>query len=406
MKGPGTRLLIVILTVIAALFAYLYFKNAGTYQEPPQSGVLAENTPAPIPIIELTPRQKVAQLLAVPLLLPDDLPARDNPVEPEQSEATPAGNTNPEPTLSRWQWLVAQQPGIIIYYGQSISQQEASAAQQALRSNFQQAPYQPLLAVDHEGGSVQRLSGTGFSQLDSWQQLVNTYTSANQRAAWADSASQLAEVGINIVFAPVVDLEEQEAVLRSRAASDSALVESAAANFVAVFGQYQIMPVLKHFPGIGSLQSDLHNQSASLTLKAEDTAIFSHLLEQYPNIGLMVTHVSLANKFNGQICSLSSDCLSAISSNFPQVLIFTDDLMMASAREQAGSNQPAELGELAVQAVRAGNDVLVFGPSAGAADLEQVLTALETAYNDSQSFRERVDGSVAKILLLKKQPQN
>lgn len=392
MRGIGTKLLIAFLFSLTVFLAYLYFKNINSQAPVVVLPSSVNPTPTPTVSIKLSTRQKLAQLLAVPLVLPQAIASNSS----EQALIDDSNDRSIE--LS---WLAENQAGIVIYYGQAITMQDAQTAKEKLREIYSSFLYQPLIAVDHEGGTVQRLSGSGFSQLDSWQQLVNKYDHSAQETALASSASQLAEVGVNIVFAPVVDLEQEERILRSRAASDSAAVESAAINFINVFGQEKIMPVLKHFPGIGSIRTDLHFSSASISLTAEETAIFSSILDQYPNIGVMSTHVRLNNKFNGELCSLSSECLGPLKKSYPQTIVFSDDLMMNSARQQESTDEKVELGELAVKALRAGNDILLFGPSSTQGDLNQVLSRLELEYADSESFRQVVETSLKKILLLK-----
>jgi hypothetical protein len=88
--------------------------------------------------------------------------------------------------------------------------------------------------------------------------------------------------------------------------------------------------------------------------------------------------------------------------NYPKALLFTDDLLMESAAIQLGTSENKEITEIAIEAVEAGNDVLVFGRGVEPIVLDQVLYGLEKEYNDSASFRAKVDASVAKILALKK----
>lgn len=386
MKYLPTYFLILILLILTGLSAYNYFQKPFA-QEQLQVTSQVESTvptPTPVPKKELKTVEKLAQLIAVP-------------VEVEQI----ANQASESARILRF--IKDFQPGTVIYFGEAISTESAVLAGQKILDNFPEDAYLPLIAVDHEGGSVQRLSGTGFTKLDSWQKIVTEYSSAQQKAVFNQSAKELYEAGINIVFGPVVDLASASSVLKTRATGDLEQTFNTASNYIYGFSQYNIMPVAKHFPGIGSAKQDPHFTATSVNLSRDDTLIFSKVLDRFSNIGLMSTHVRVADKFDGRACSLSVDCVGKLPDLYPNVLLFSDDLMMAAARTQAGTNVVnRNLSEVAVEAIKAGNHILIFGRGVKAEELESVLFALEREYADSASFRERVEASLQKVLELKK----
>ena len=115
----------------------------------------------------------------------------------------------------------------------------------------------------------------------------------------------------------------------------------------------------------------------------------------------MSTHLRLKDKLAGQACSLSTDCLGKVKEFYPNVLLITDDLSMASARYLPNTSEQKSLDRVAIEALTAGNQFLLFGTGVSSADLDQVLDALELEYQDSQSFSKQVDLAVQKILSLK-----
>ena len=387
MKYLPTYLLILVLLVLAGLSAYNYFKQPfaketsldSVASQPQQSSP----TPSKAPKKDLRPIDKLAQLIAVPVEV-----------------AQVAADASESARMMRF--IKDFQPGTVIYFGEQISTGAAVLAGQKIVASFGATDYLPLISVDHEGGLVQRLNGEGFTKLESWQKIAGSYSSAQQKAVFNQSAKELYEVGVNIVFGPVIDLASSSAVLKTRASGDLEQTFTAASNFIYSFAQYNIMPVAKHFPGIGSLRQDPHLAVASISLSKDDTTIFSRILDRFSNIGLMSTHVRLTDKFAGQVCSLSVDCVGKLPSLYPNILLFTDDLTMAAARASLGSSTvERSLGEVAIEALAAGNDVLLFGRGAKVEELETVLFALEKEYEDSASFRARVEASLAKILKLK-----
>ncbi|AKM81062.1 MAG: Beta-N-acetylhexosaminidase [Candidatus Pacebacteria bacterium GW2011_GWF2_38_9] len=386
MKHWTTKLLIFFLFLLVLVSAYNYFKKPFFKSSDVVSEDLSPTptpTPSKAPKKELNSKEKVSQLLAIPV----DINELD-----EDSSAS----------AKILRFIEDNDPGFVLYFGEKISTESAALATIKINGLFTEKDYLPLIAVDHEGGLVQRLSGEGFTKLDSWQKIVSTYSVTQQKAIFNQSARELESAGINIVFAPVVDLASNSAVLKTRAASDSEETYFATSNFIYAFSQNGVMPVIKHFPGIGSISKDPHNAVSTISLSKDDTAIFSKILDKFNNIGVMTTHVRLENKLSGEICSLSEECLAQFKQSYPKVLLFTDDLTMKAARAQESGEGERDISEVAIEAVKAGNNVLVFGRGIDSSVLEKIIYALQQEYDDSESFRAKVDNSVEKILSLKK----
>jgi len=385
MKYWTTKLLIFFLFVLLVISAYNYFNKPFLKNSIQIANEKATPTPNPskTPRKDLNTREKITQLLAVSLDI--------NDLEKNSSESAAI--------LS---FIKDNDPGFVIYFGEKISTTSAAIATKTIYETLDENDYIPLIAVDHEGGSVQRLNGEGFTKLDSWQKIVSTYSSVQQKAVFNQSARELRSIGVSIVFAPVVDLASNSAVLKTRASDDLDKTFTATGNFIYSFSQNGIMSVVKHFPGIGSISKDPHNAVSTISLSKEDTEIFSKVLDKFNNIGVMTTHVRLENKLAGKVCSLSEECLAKFAEFYPKVLLFTDDLTMKSARVQEGTSEEKDVSQIAIEAIEAGNNVLVLGKNVNAALLEKTVYALEREYKDSESFRKKVDNSVTKILELKK----
>lgn len=385
MRHWTTKLLIFFLFILTLISAYNYFKKPFFKELSQSTDVVPTPTPAPPKINkkELNTRDKITQLMMVPLDI--------NELE--------KNSTNSALIL---RFIEDYDPGFVLYFGEKVSTKSAILATEAVYDSFNENDYLPLIAVDHEGGLVQRLSGEGFTKLDSWQKVVNDYSSAQQKAIFNQSARELSAVGVNMVFAPVVDLASNSAVLKTRATDDLDKVYLATSNFIVSYSQNGLMSVIKHFPGIGSISKDPHNAVSTITLSKNDTEIFSKVLDKYNNIGVMTTHVRLKDKLSGQVCSLSEKCLSKFTEAYPKALLFTDDLSMKSAQVQGESVQEKSLSQVAIEAIRAGNNVLVFGRGVDASSLEEVVVALQKEYEDSESFKNKIVNSLSKILELKK----
>lgn len=387
MKHWTTRFLILFLFIATIFSAYNYFKKPflKDLNQTPASETKSSEVPTPskTPKKELSIKEKITQLLAVPVDV--------NSLVKESSDSA-----------KMMSFIKDNDPGFVVYFGEKISTTSAIMATKMIHDAFEENNYVPLIATDHEGGLVQRLNGEGFTKLESWQKVVSTYNSAQQKAVFNQSARELYTVGVNIVFAPVVDLASDSAVLKTRAAVNLDQTLASTVNFIYSFSQNGVMPVIKHFPGIGSITKDPHLAISTINLSEDDVKIFSQVLNKFPNIGVMTAHVRLENKLSGKVCSLSAECLGQFEKSYPNVLLFTDDLAMKSAMSQVGTTQEKNIEDVAIEAIEAGNNVLVFSNGVTPVTLEKITFALQKKYNDSESFRQKVDNSVKKILNLKK----
>lgn len=122
-----------------------------------------------------------------------------------------------------------------------------------------------LFAVDQEGGRVQRFKAS-FTNLPAMQQLGNVYLLDQEKGkqlardcAWL-VGSELAAFGIQINFAPVLDVDlGLNQVIGDRAFGKSTSVVTAMGGAY-LEGMYatQVLPVAKHFPGHGGVNLDSH----------------------------------------------------------------------------------------------------------------------------------------------------
>jgi beta-N-acetylhexosaminidase len=379
MKHNSTKVIIVILLIGAILSGYNYFKrpflSRFTQLEQQVEPELAID-PLEAALAALSTSQKIAQVIALPIDL---------------DEATQAAEIN-------LAWLTANQPGFVTIFGGNLTMAETTAVTSRLADLAN--PHQVLVAVDHEGGVVQRLRGAGFTSLPAWRQSCQLDSSERQEL-FLQSAGELNQAGVQIVFAPVLDIAQPGSFLGNRACTTNEETVATASDFVTSFAQYGILSVVKHFPGIGSLTTDPHNQLDTVSLSPVDTLVFDQVLNSFPNLGVMTAHVAVENRTEGVPCSLSVFCLDRFPINFPQVLLFSDGLEMESAGLEIDSGESKSLSDRASAALMAGNDVLVFGRTVTADELTAVIEVLAERYESDELFSNRVNQAVVKILPLK-----
>ena len=234
-----------------------------------------------------------------------------------------------------------------------------------------------LITVDQEGGRVQRFRD-GFTSLPPLGVLGRWYRSHPDRArdlAYRHGRVMAAEVlghGVDLSWAPVLDLDRGSRVIGDRALSDSPdAVCDLASFYLAGMRDAGMKSCGKHFPGHGSVTADSHDEVVVDDRPFVDLEVdlqpFSALAEQLH--GVMMAHVcypSVDKRPAGFSSKWIVDCLRG-ELGFSGVVV-SDDLDMAGAAP--AGNLSARLN----QAVEAGCEaVLVCRPDSVAGLLKGSL---------------------------------
>ncbi|HEU0152414.1 MAG TPA: beta-N-acetylhexosaminidase [Arenimonas sp.] len=172
--------------------------------------------------------------------------------------------------------------GVILFTRNFASRQQAAELTAAIRAA---APRPQLVCVDQEGGRVQRFRD-GYHplpSLDGYGQLYSRDPKAALRLAkdhaWL-MASEIRATGVDLSFAPVVDLGRGNLAIGNRAFhADPAIVAEFTRAYVAGMHEAGMAATLKHFPGHGSVLEDTHFDDAVdprtfAVLEAEDLLPF------------------------------------------------------------------------------------------------------------------------------------
>lgn len=128
----------------------------------------------------------------------------------------------------------------------------------------------PLLAIDHEGGVVQRLTPAhGFTRVPAARDVAATMSPAEARSLYALAGRELADRGFTINLGPVLDVDEPDnpaiGIFGRAYATDPESITTYAQVFVEGFASAGILCAAKHFPGHGRAMEDSHDGAADIS---------------------------------------------------------------------------------------------------------------------------------------------
>jgi beta-N-acetylhexosaminidase len=256
-----------------------------------------------------------------------------------------------------------------------------------------------LLAIDHEGGRVDRLKQI-FAPIPSMAELAEAGL-AQLRLGSRIIAAELEATGFNLDFAPVVDLRLPDSMMAERClAAEPAEVARLALGFVEELTKRGIVACAKHFPGLGGAVTDPHFSLPRIDrskrqIQQEDAVPFVRLFDQIGMIMVCHAHYPALGDEKPVPASLSSRVIDGFLRKKLgyKGLTITDDLTMGAV---------TSLGltpEVFLRAFEAGNDLLLFSQATPL--VAQAFKTILKAARGSAALRRRVDESVERILALK-----
>lgn len=312
--------------------------------------------------------------------------------------------------------------GVILYdrklVGKNILNPEQVQALNQSLQNFNHTghhaykrPDLPLLiAVDYEGGKVNRLKETyGFPTTLSAEAIGQlSMQDANTQAA--NMADTLNTAGFNLDFAPVVDLNinpnnpiigKMERSFSDNPGDVVKYAELFSQNFLA----RQIQCAYKHFPGHGSATSDSHLGFVDVTAEWQTDELdpYQQLLSGPNPCGMVMTAHIVNRKLDesGLPATLSHKILTELlreKMHFSGVII-TDDMQMLAIRDNYGLQQAITL------AINAGADMLMFAnqlaPNEPDQDPKNLIDLIENEVHQGHIAEATIDAAYERIVSLK-----
>ena len=269
----------------------------------------------------------------------------------------------------------------------------------------------PLLMTDEEGGSVQRLV-TQVGDLPSAREMAATMTSAQVQALAATVGAKMAALSIRADLAPVLDLDAGPGPSATNPdgtrsfSLDPAIAGEYGSAFARGLESAGVIPVAKHFPGLGEASGNTDVAPAHTlpfaSLQQAGLLPFERLIrEGVPAI--MVSNATVPGLSDTVPASLSGHVISGL---LRAQLGFGGVVMTDSLEAGAITAYQPDLGKAAVQSLQAGSDmVMLAGTGPGQArTFDQVVQAITSAINSDALPRIFAEYSVRRILEMKGVP--
>jgi beta-N-acetylhexosaminidase len=295
--------------------------------------------------------------------------------------------------------LAAGEVGGVVLFSRNVeSPAQLRALCREVRSAAGRVNPRPLIAVDQEGGRVARLKDPPFTWFPP-ARACTLFCCRNEEVAAAVGAATAAElraVGIDVDFAPVLDVDTnpRNPVIGDRAFSgDAETVARLGVAFLSGCLSAGILPVGKHFPGHGDTSADSHTElpvvrtPASTLLSRELMPFRCAVRAGIP--ALMTAHVVCRALDPEAPATLSEKILRGLLRERMRFrgALFSDALEMKAIADHYG------IGDAAVLAVSAGCDAVLV--CRGEAAQEEAVLRLSREARDSATFR-RTLGTAAR----------
>ncbi len=285
--------------------------------------------------------------------------------------------------------------GVIALEDNIASGDQARRVNRSVQRVVARRGWPAFLAVDQEGGLVNR-AGPSAVPFPAFMAVGAADDPALTRRAARANAAEMRRLGFDVVLAPVADVSSGsgDAVIGSRAVGGRPRL---VARHVVAAGEgiraAHVLPVVKHFPGHGSLSVDSHASLPVLRrsvpeLRRTDLVPFRAAVEAgLPAV--MTGHIAVRAVDRGVPASISRK----VTTGLLRHRLGFHGLVVTDALNMGGVQGVAPGGGAAVRALRAGADVLLMPPDPRAAR-DRIVRAVRAG----SLSRSRLDEAAARMI--------
>ncbi|MFR9776997.1 glycoside hydrolase family 3 N-terminal domain-containing protein [Micromonospora sp. MS34] len=265
------------------------------------------------------------------------------------------------------------------------------------------APGRLIVSIDQEGGRTSRLNpGNGFPATKS-EADVGAESSASATRDWARGlVASLTRIGVNLNYAPVVDLNlnpDSRAIgkLGRSFSADPDVVFSNATDEIQAHRAAGVKTCLKHFPGSGSGagNTDFEVVDVSDTWREVELAPFQRLIQAGLADSVMAAHVLNRQLDPAYPASLSTATVTGLLRGRLgwRGPVVSDDMQAVAITRRYGDAEAVAL------ALQAGLDLLVFANQQVYEPriVEQTVDTIADLVRTGRLTEERIEQSVARV---------
>lgn len=348
-------------------------------------------------IVELTPQQKLDEIVdaCIGVMPLEDKVAGLFIVTPESvtgvNTAVKAGDGTREA-------LTKYAVGGVIYSDKNIRSKEQLTEMIDNTRNFSR--YRLFVAVQEESGNVSTVAKAGIgTKTDTAQTIGQTGDVNNAYLAGSTMGTYLSELGFDLNFAPVADLNTVEGnALKDRTYGNNGDVT---ASFVTAMMQglqeQNVTACLKYFPGMGSTTKDTKDGMAvtERTLeefRANEFKVYQAGIEAGADM-IMVGHLSAPALIGDNTpCSLSP----AVVTTLLREELAYDGVIVSDALNKKAISEYYDSEQAAILALRAGCDMLLMPEN-----FEQAYNGVLKAVQEGTISEERINDALKRIYRIK-----
>ncbi len=256
----------------------------------------------------------------------------------------------------------------------------------------------PTVAVDQEGGTVQRYTSEG--RVPGAAEMAADYTPGQAYQRYLTDAQYLKTIGITTNFAPVIDvIGRQPSPLPDRMySSEPSVVVQYATQMINASQKAGVTPVIKHFPGLGSASGNTDNGSATTdplaVLQTRDLIPYQQLADLKPDA--MVSNAIVPGLTDGQPAVWSAAAASLLRGyGYQNSVIYTDSLTAKAV--------PGSIEDAAVKAWQADVDIALIvqqhqDTTTLATLFQSIIARASAALQDGELNTQSFSESVVRIL--------
>lgn len=255
-----------------------------------------------------------------------------------------------------------------------------------------------LISIDQEGGRIARLkTEDGFNSTTSAKSIAQL-GEKKAKEQYSTLSKELQELGINVDFAPLVDLglnKDSEVIYKlDRAYSDDPdTVAEYAGIFMDELHKHGVISCLKHFPGHGSAKGDSHEGFVDSTNTWSEIELEPYKKLLYKTKMIMTAHVfnkNLDDKYPATLSYKTNTQLLREKMGYDGVII-GDDLQMGAIKEHYSNEEALKLS------INSGVDLIMYCNQLGDDKVEDIVETIYKLVQNGEIPLKRIEESNIRI---------